>query len=697
MRLGFCVPRAPLALRLAPAGVQPIGRRDGEQPGAGNILEQLRVRLDRVGRHRALVRDGQRCSRRRRYQPVAASDDRSAQSGRERARGLRHRPRRQAQIHRAAVRALHPVEGMAHQHRKLVGIGRLESRQAGLRHADQRRGARLVRAAFGRQRDARRRRDKDEARILVAGIVHRIQPALDERVVQRADGQQSRAEQVARQAQRGQQQEQAVLRDAQLDMLALRRHGPALGREHVFLLEGVAALGHVENAAPIHPAAQVGGYGDVGRGGDDALGQLAVAAREIEQNAAEALLGRHFLAARHRKIRRHRQGRGAVPPRRQVAAAQRVRERIFRQDPLELPALGVDPGEMLPLLAVGDVHGALEAGHLFRVHQPGMVVLMPGERQAEAFDGVGDEAGRAVVLNAVHGLQHRCHVVPRQVGHQAVQRRVVVRVQQLLDAEGAVQLALQHLAPALAAFVGQRRVVAVGAIVDPLAQRVAAGLGESRMQQLAVFQRHDAPIHALEHAIETAVQAVGDDVVQALAVVVDHPPQVPDLVLPALEHRLEHVAFVELGVAHQGYHAARRRIRGRQLLRVQIVLRQRGEAGHRHAQPHGAGREIDVVAVFRARGIGLRAAQRAKPLQLVARLISQQVLDRMENGAGMRLYRHAVLAAQHVEIQRRHQRDDRSRRRLMAADLQPVAVRADMVGVMDGPGAEPQHLALQRR
>ena len=36
-----------------------------------------------------------------------------------------------------------------------------------------------------------------------------------------------------------------------------------------------------------------------------------------------------------------------------------------------------------------------------------------------------------------------------------------------------------------------------------------------------------------------------------------------------------------------------------------------------------------------------------------------------------------------------------ARRRLVAADLEPVALRPQVIGVMDGPGREPQHLALQ--
>ena len=49
-------------------------------------------------------------------------------------------------------------------------------------------------------------------------------------IVERADRQQPLAEQRMRQAERGEQQEQVHLGDAELDMLALRRELPALGR-----------------------------------------------------------------------------------------------------------------------------------------------------------------------------------------------------------------------------------------------------------------------------------------------------------------------------------------------------------------------------------------------------------------------------------------------------------------------------------
>ena len=76
--------------------------------------------------------------------------------------------------------------------------------------------------------------------------------------------------------------------------------------------------------------------------------------------------------------------------------------------------------------------------HLLVVHQAGVVVLVAGERQAVALDRVGDEAGRHVVLDAVEGVEHRLHVVAGEVGHQRMQRGVVVRVEQ---ARGCPELA----------------------------------------------------------------------------------------------------------------------------------------------------------------------------------------------------------------------------------------------------------------
>ena len=315
-----------------------------------------------------------------------------------------------------------------------------------------------------------------------------------------------------------------------------------------------------------------------------------------------------------------------------------------------------------------------------------MIVLVARERQALALDRVGDEAGRRVVVDALEGVEHRLHVIAGEVGHQAMQGIVIVLLEDAADAGILVEVAVQRLAPARAALEHQRRVERVGARVDPVAQMAAVGLRERRLEQLAVFQRDDAPSDQFEHLADAAEKAVVDHAVEALAIVVDHPPEIADVVLPAFEQRLEDVALVELGVADQRHHAAGLRPGGRQLLQSHIVLHDRREERHRHAKADRAGREIDVVDILGARRIGLRAAQRAEAFELLARLVAEQILDGVEDRRGMRLHRDPVLGLQHGEIERRHHRRERRARGLVAADLQPVPVGAQVVGVMDRPG-----------
>jgi hypothetical protein len=61
----------------------------------------------------------------------------------------------------------------------------------------------------------------------------------------------------------------------------------------------------------------------------------------------------------------------------------------------------------------------------------------------------------------------------------------------------------------------------------------------------------------------------------------------------------------------------------------------------------------------------------------------------------VRLDGDAIGRAQDVEVERRHQGDQRRRGGLMATDLHAIAVRPDEVRVMDHPGAEPQHLLFE--
>ena len=325
-----------------------------------------------------------------------------------------------------------------------------------------------------------------------------------------------------------------------------------------------------------------------------------------------------------------------------------------------------------------------------------MVVLVAGKGQPKALDRIGDEAGRPVVGDGVKGVEHRRHVVAAEIGHQPRELGIVVIVENGADAGVAIEIALQMLAPALAALVNQCRIERVRAGVDPLAQMVAVGPGKGRLQQPSVFQGDDAPAHHLEHRVDAAEKTIGNDRVEALAVVIDDPPEIADVVLPAFEQRLEDVALVELGIAGERDHAAGRLIGRRQLLQPDIILRDRAEQGHADAEPDRTRRKIDDVAVLGARRVRLGSAKGAKSFQLVARLMAEQILDRVKDRRGVRFDRDTILRPQHVEIERRHQGRDRSARRLMAADLESVTVRAQVIGVVDHPGRQPQHLALER-
>ena len=160
--------------------------------------------------------------------------------------------------------ALQVLEGKAEDFRELVRVSGFEAQQLGLADADQRRRDRLVGAALGRLRDARRRCDQEKAGALVDRVDEGIQPARYERVVERADRDQALAEQRPGQAERREQQEQVVLGDPELDVLAAPALGPQLRRGQALLLEHVGMLGAIEHAAPADPRAQAGRHGDVG-------------------------------------------------------------------------------------------------------------------------------------------------------------------------------------------------------------------------------------------------------------------------------------------------------------------------------------------------------------------------------------------------------------------------------------------------
>ena len=71
--------------------------------------------------------------------------------------------------------------------------------------------------------------------------------------------------------------------------------------------------------------------------------------------------------------------------------------------------------ELLPFAPRPDVLGGAPLLHLGNRHQSGMVVLVPLKRQANALDGVGDEANRAIVIDALEGFNHAGHVMAAEI------------------------------------------------------------------------------------------------------------------------------------------------------------------------------------------------------------------------------------------------------------------------------------------
>ena len=608
--------------------------------------------------------------------------------------------RGQAQPHRGSIWLLHVVEGMAQQDREFIRVRRFETREPVGRHADQRRVHRLVLPALGRQGQAGGRAHQQEARILVAGIDQRIEAAVDEGVVDRADGQQARAIEPVRQPEAGQHQEQVLLGDAEFHVLPVRGHAPALRGGELRIPEHVVLLVPVEDAAPVHPGAEIGADRDIGAGGDDPLRELrifALPATDLGQDLAEGLLGGK-LAPLPRPRRGegggHMDGgRGQAPP----GGGERSGEGHGGEEGAQFLLRDAQPLEQVPFMARADAHGGAEGLHLLLRHQPGMVVLVAGEGQAHALDRVGDEAGRLVAFGVLgaEGLDQRLDVVAAEIHHQRRQLIIGQGVDDGADARDAAKVGQQGLAPGGAALEGQGGVEAVRAVVDPAAQRLPVRAREGGFQPAAVFQRDDVPAHVAEQALDPAEEPVGHHGIERLAVVVHHPPDIADVVLPAFQQGFVDVALIEFGIAHHRHVTPGGQALGGEVVQAHIVLHERAERRQGHAQADRACRKIHLRPVLHARGIGLDAAEVAQRGEAFAILPPEQVVDRVEDRPGMGLHRHAVRRAQDAEIQRRQDRDRGGAGGLVPAHLQPVPVRADVVGMVDHPGREPEQLALQ--
>ena len=665
----------------APAAVQQVGRGDDEQPQPRHIIDQCLPRRQCFGQQRAHRDDRRLGPCPRRFQPIAPGD-RARPPAIVAAHRLHEVARRQPQIDTAAVRRLHMAERPVHQRRQFIGIGGFEHRQPGLAHGDQGRVDALVRTAFGRQRQPGRGGDQQETRILVATIVQRIEPARDERIIDRADRQQPRAEQGRRQPGCCQHEEQIILGNAEFEVLAGAVAAPFLRRRDLGGAEHIGQLAAPEQPARVDPGAKVGRHRDVGRGGDDAVGKRSAGLGDIEQDAPEGRLGRLFVAL-GRGNRRHRhQLKGLV--------TRQPRRRRCRHKGLQRAALVVaDTGPGLPFVAFGNAQRLAQSRHLRGVHLAGVIVLVPGERQALALDGIGNDQRRPVARGGFGiGGKQRGDAMAAQIGHQPRQFIIVAPCQQRRQPAFAADIGGQPCPPGGAALIGQRGEFDIGAIVDPGFERGTTGFGKGSLLAAAVLDGDHPPAAGFEDVVETPEHAVGGGMVEALAVVVDDPPAVADVVLVAFDQAFVDVALVKLGIAHQRDHPPGIG-QGKAAMGDEIVLNQRGKGGDGHPQPDAAGGKINRNRVLGAAGIALRAVQGAECHQLLAILRPQQIVDGVEQRPGVRLHRHPVIGAERGEVEAGHDRRHRRAARLMAADLDAVTAGAQMIGMVDRPGRQP--------
>src|SRR5262249_29307899 len=152
-----------------------------------------------------------------------------------------------------------------------------------------------------------------------------------------------------------------------------------------------------------------------------------------------------------------------------------------------------------------------------------------------ALDGVGDEADGLIGRRSGEGLEDQLEIMAAEIGHEPGELGVVMTLDDGERIRVGRQVPAQLLTPRRATLKDERRIELVRAVVDPAPDLPAAGLSENALEQLAVLEQHHLPAEVLEEAGDLHEQPVGYDAVEALAVVVDHPPGVAEAMLPVLE------------------------------------------------------------------------------------------------------------------------------------------------------------------
>ena len=221
---------------------------------------------------------------------------------------------------------------------------------------------------------------------------------------------------------------------------------------------------------------------------------------------------------------------------------------------------------------------------------------MPGEGQAHALDGIGNEAGGLIArrILGAEGLGQGFNVMPAEIVHERGKLIIRKRVNNGANTGDATKIGQNGSAPGSTSLEGQRGVEAVRAIINPAAQLIAIWSGKGRFQLAAVFERDDIPTHIAEQALDTAEKPVRHDGIERLAVVIHDPPDIADIVLPAFQQGFVDIALIQFGIAHHGDMPAWRDALRRHAMQMHIILHKRPERRECYAKPNRTGREINL-------------------------------------------------------------------------------------------------------
>ena len=368
---------------------------------------------------------------------------------------------------------------------------------------------------------------------------------------------------------------------------------------------------------------------------------------------------------------------------------------IFQEPPHRIGLL--EAGPEVELLAGLQALGLAQGLYFGGAEQAGVIVLVPGQGQAVSLDGVGQDGDGAIrdARGPVEGFADHLHVVARQVHDGGLELLSAESGDQRPGLPGAAShLFQQLLAVGLRLQPQQGLIFGVSHVVEPAFQFHPPRPLEQVDQGAAVLEDDHLPAHGNEDLVKLTHPVQAEQLVQALAVQVDDPPQVAQVVVLPFHQRLVERALLHFRIAHQRDVAARLAALGK--MAEDVILHQRAEQHIDPAQPHRPGIEMNAVAVLAAAGIGLDAPEFPKARQHGRVQVAQQRLQGMKGRGAVGFEGQPVPRGHHAAHQRGQQRNHRRGGGLVAPHLDFIRIGPHLVGVMDHVGGKPERLFFHR-